>query len=79
MTKFVIENDNHKEENRFLRTVGDSKDMSIANDNYLRNNCCNKSLKLPKVILDREKHSMKRKLVCMQEEEEERKVLWNKK
>ena len=75
LTKFAMENDEFKEEKRFPRTVGDPKDINIVKDNFLRNNYCNESPKLPKVTPDRDNRSMKRSFTCMQEEEERKALL----
>lgn len=65
LTKFAMENDEFKEEKRFPRTVGDPKDINIVKDNFLRNNYCNESPKLPKVTPDRDNRSMKRSRVAL--------------
>ena len=49
VTKFVIENDNCKEENKFPAIARNLKDTSIANNNCSRKDYCKKS---PKIVPD---------------------------
>ena len=65
-----MENENFKEEKRFSRTVEDPKDMSIVNDNCIRNVYYNNSVKLVQATPDKENRSAKRAFACLQEEDE---------
>ena len=67
LTKFVMENEDFKEEIRFPRTIGDPKGINIVKENHIRCNYCDESLKLPKVTPDRDNDSMKRAFTCMEE------------